>query len=141
MPGNLGLWDQTAALQFLKANIARFGGDPAQITLMGQSAGSASVSALGLSPHSRSHPFYPFVKKNFHHNLDLFQRSIQISGSSMSSWVRGSRVASETLALAKALGCPVHCSFAIKQCLQSKKPQELLKGVDAMVGVGILYSI
>lgn len=51
--GNYGLLDQVAALQWVKANIARFGGNPAQITIAGQSSGSVSVSAQLASPLSR----------------------------------------------------------------------------------------
>ena len=52
-PGNYGTLDQIAALKWIKNNIAQFGGDPSNITILGQSAGAASIKNLVMSPLSK----------------------------------------------------------------------------------------
>jgi para-nitrobenzyl esterase len=49
-PNNRGILDQIAALRWVQANIAAFGGDPAYVTVFGQSAGAACIAALLAMP-------------------------------------------------------------------------------------------
>lgn len=51
--GNLGLYDQLEALRWVQANIAGYGGDPAQVTVFGQSAGALSILLLARLPEAR----------------------------------------------------------------------------------------
>ncbi|KAI6244222.1 Hydrolase [Aphelenchoides fujianensis] len=70
LEGNFGLYDQKLALEWVARNIKQFNGDPSKVTVMGESAGAAAASVLGLSP-------------NLH---GLVHQVIALSGSSTAGW-------------------------------------------------------
>lgn len=79
--GNYGILDAIESLRWVRANIARFGGDPANVTIAGQSAGSGVVNALLFSPLAKG----------------LFHRAVLESGPALG-------IPIQPLALAEASG-------------------------------------
>jgi carboxylesterase type B len=68
--GNFGIYDMKLALEWVQRNIRQFNGDPSKVTIMGESAGAAAASLLGLSPATNG----------------LVHQVIALSGSSTAGW-------------------------------------------------------
>ncbi|XP_046577946.1 juvenile hormone esterase-like [Haliotis rubra] len=88
-PGNYGLWDQHLALQWVKTNIEAFGGDSNNITIIGESAGAASVAYHVLCPGSKG----------------LFQRAVLQSGAATSLWAINRNDELTAISFGYNLGC------------------------------------
>ncbi|KDR15440.1 Esterase FE4 [Zootermopsis nevadensis] len=118
VPGNMGLKDQTAALRWVQRNIASFGGNPASITITGQSAGGASVHYHYLSPLSHG----------------LFQRGISQSGSALCPWTQMENGRIKAMKLAQELGCNTQTSRELLDCLRHRPASMIVQQVATFQG-------
>lgn len=74
--GNYGIMDQIAALQWIQRNIAKFGGDPNNVTIAGESAGSQDVSLLLAAPVART-LFHKAIMESGTPQFGLPERSLR----------------------------------------------------------------
>ncbi|ULT90337.1 hypothetical protein L3Y34_008588 [Caenorhabditis briggsae] len=112
-PGNFALWDLTLGLKWIQKHISAFGGDPDNVTILGQSAGAALVDILSLSPHSR----------------DLFQRVIVMSGGALCEYaVRTAESEGDVCKqFARHLGFTGNDSQSLLDWIQAQPIEEIIK--------------
>ncbi|GLV44898.1 uncharacterized protein CBL_14529 [Carabus blaptoides fortunei] len=108
-PGNNGLKDQVMVLKWVKQNIEAFGGDPNLVTIVGYSAGGASITLHMVSPMSQG----------------LFHRAIAMSGSGVGNWPVPKHQLNLAQKQARLVGCPETNSKEIMKCLKTKSAIEL----------------
>ncbi|KAG5670711.1 hypothetical protein PVAND_000957 [Polypedilum vanderplanki] len=129
-PGNVGLKDQVLALKWVRDNIEFFGGDKHEITIGGQSAGSASVHYHILSPLSKG----------------LFKRAILQSGVSISPWALSDIPHERAFSLGKALNFVTNDTNSLIQFLRKVTPQKIVDASpktltleDARKNIGLAF--
>lgn len=106
--GNYGLLDQQAALRWVRDNIARFGGNSANVTLAGTSAGGQSTGLHLVAPGSDG----------------LFHRAIVQSAYPTSRWTSAEEAQQQGAAFATALGCTDATQIAT--CMRSQPQNAIL---------------
>ncbi len=126
--GNYGVLDQQLALKWVKRNIAKFGGDPNNVTLGGQSAGAGNTAANIVSPLAAG----------------LFQHAILESGVAVFTGLTPLPF-SETKgnAFAVAAGCGSGASTAVAKCLRKLTAAQIeaLAGTESAAGPYIVYLV
>ena len=109
--GNQGLWDQVAALKWIKKNIKAFGGDPNNITIFGQGSGAQDVCYHMVSPASRG----------------LFNQAISESGGCTDYQYEEKEMLDGVYALMNKLGCDKDKS--VLKCLRNHDADEVIAAI------------
>lgn len=117
-PGNMGFMDVLTALKWVQANIHNFGGNPANVTVFGQSAGAVQTSLLTMSPGVPD---------------GLFNKVITASGSVFGHWSVNEKPLDLAKSICEATGCK-GCgnSKSIHECLMKASVPSLIKATSPM---------
>lgn len=109
-PGNQGVHDMLLSLRWVKENIERFGGDPNNVIVYGESSGSIAISAMIISPLANG----------------LFQRAIMSSGAINEFYAYSpENLLNYSKEVAKKCECPVDNLNHMVDCMQNKSASEL----------------
>ncbi|EDV91185.1 esterase-5B [Drosophila grimshawi] len=121
IPGNNGLKDQRLALQWIKENIASFGGEPENIMVFGYSAGAAAVHLQ-------------MLQEDFE---DLAKVAVTISGNALNPWVVQEGGRRRAFEMGRIVGCGLlSTSLDLKNCLKSKDAEQIVTAVRQFLVFG-----
>jgi len=112
IPGNMGMLDQVLALEFVRDNIANFGGNPFRVTIFGQSAGASSSALHMVSPRSRG----------------LYYQAILESGAENNAWSVNSidqKPENYIYQVADNLNCTTASTAEMLTCLRAADARDL----------------
>jgi len=117
-PGNFGLHDQVLAIRWVHRYAQYFGGDPDLITVMGQSAGSASTSLLMTSP---------LLQPAHNAGQELVQRFITMSGSALEYWTLSHSPSEDFETQLKAADCLKETTKESVDCMRDLSVDEMVR--------------